>query len=343
MKKLLLFFIAMLCVALLYPQVKKNKQNNPDSISLSNDEFFEQAELVIEGELIWLVHTYTFGDSTNYKDVYGIDAFRVLRVYKGDPSLKDSIIYVARKGVHFGLEKEGIPLVSSYTPKFFVDNGINQGINVFTPSIYSFVASDFPDDETSKYASQKKYKYLSRLYVLGNKIIGLGDLVIHQREDFYNYMRQFDGFTVPEMPKEQEVEWTNGAELDADILAPECYEKMKILTDSLLNEAKKEKPEDSKKKEQEVPNGSTANKNLTLRINNLVKIQESSKWFVKFDVLASSNDPNTYLSETAMSIVYDKNLFGNLPLGKINISISSYFTPSGSDYIAYLVPIRKPL
>jgi hypothetical protein len=31
-----------------------------------------------------------------------------------------------------------------------------------------------------------------------NKIIGLDSLVFHHREDFYNYMRPLEGFTVPE-------------------------------------------------------------------------------------------------------------------------------------------------
>jgi len=205
MKKALLFLITLFCIAFLYAQ------NNEKQ--LSNKEFFTQAELVIEGQFVRKLYTYNLKGTFEYEDGYTIDAIKVLRVYKGDPSLKDSIILITKKGGLLGQEKafdgESILHVGSHTPKIFMDHGINQGVNMFTTRIYFLVASDFPEDENSKYALHDKYKYVQRntensrgydvMYVSGDKILGLDSLVFHHRESFYNYMRQFDSFTVPEM------------------------------------------------------------------------------------------------------------------------------------------------
>jgi len=57
--------------------------------------------------------------------------------------------------------------------------------------------------KNNKYSRFDKYKFFQHeddvLYVCGNKILGLNNLVFQSREEFYNYMRQFRGFTVPEI------------------------------------------------------------------------------------------------------------------------------------------------
>ncbi|MCL1851091.1 MAG: hypothetical protein FWF70_06815 [Bacteroidetes bacterium] len=66
-------------------------------------------------------------------------------------------------------------------------------------------------------------------------------------------------------------------------------------------------------------------KTLTLLRNKPIKIQEGSKWYVKFYVLVSSNDQNTYLASTYLPVAYDTTIFGTLPLNKITVTIDNNF------------------
>jgi hypothetical protein len=231
------------------------------------------------------------------------------------------------------------------------NNGIDWGVNDFTPSIYFLVSSGFPDDLNSKFAAYPKYKVvksyygesppLNKMYVCKNKVLGLDSLVFHTREDFYSYMKQFEGFTIPEPVQkvesapEPELQWKNGEEWKA-LGAPEIYEKMKVKVDSIQKEIDKKQKKENKKKVRENPKNAAVDKTLTLYINNTTKVQEGNKWYVKFDVSASSNDPNTYLAETHMPMLYDKSIFGNLTLNKITVTISNNFNVPGNNYTSVL-------
>ena len=230
-KNLLLFLIALFCI--LFANAQTEKQ-----IPLPNEEFFTQADLVIEGIYLREVHTYNLEGTSKFEDCYRICSFKVIRVYKGDPSLTDSIIYVVRKGAYLGSEKKyddgSVRTVSSELPYLLAENGVSQGVNFFTPSIYFFKNSDYAEDANSKYATFPKYKYVidyiggrmyyDMMFVVGDKIIGLDSLVFHTHEDFYNYIKQFRGFTVPEIPKRLEG-LENGTELDNSNIAPVPYER----------------------------------------------------------------------------------------------------------------------
>ena len=134
---------------------------------------------------------------------------KVTRVYKGDPSLTSEVVYTVTTGLGLGVENlsAGNSTTSYWIPYTFRRNEINQGVSVFSPRIFFFVSSDLPDNENSKYFSHKKYKHLREcfkgniddVYVYKDKVLGLNNLVFHNREDFYNYMKQLEGFTVPEV------------------------------------------------------------------------------------------------------------------------------------------------
>jgi len=155
----------------------------------------------------------------------------------------------------------------SIIPDFLERQGFECGICGSSPAVHFIVRSDFPDDHNNaKYASYDKYKIMNKytdrnryigagiydvLFVCNDKIMGLDSLLFHQREDFYNYMRQFRGFTVPEIDREPE----NGAEPDGGILDSEHYENRIAIPDSTPNETDKYQKKQSKKKVKENPKG----------------------------------------------------------------------------------------
>jgi len=225
MKKTLLLLTALLCVSFLYAQNPIQEEDTP----LPNEDFFTKSELVIEGQPISIVATYDTKGNKNRDDIYSIFAIRVLKVYKGDPSLIGEIVYRTEKGGVLGQEdlansrranaSRGVEILDEeiryLVPYIFSKNGVNCGIYHLTPRIYFLTTSDFPDILDSKYAPYKKYKrfteytntgglFYNSMFVCGGVIAGLDDFFFQTREEFYNYMRPFEGFTVPEPAPPQE-------------------------------------------------------------------------------------------------------------------------------------------
>jgi hypothetical protein len=209
MKKALLFLTTLFSVVLLHAQTESNPYNLP----LSNEEFFKQAEFVFEGYAIKTVAGYDPAGNGKYTEGYRIDSYKVLRVYKGTQFAAGDTIYMVQKGWSFELEnyesiftKKSDHSGISYdldmvtVPAVLWKNGIQWNPKQEEPLIHFIVSSDFPDDENSKYFSYKKYKSLHKqvMYICGDIVAGLNNLNFRQREDFYNYMKQFEGFTVPE-------------------------------------------------------------------------------------------------------------------------------------------------
>jgi hypothetical protein len=156
------------------------------------------------------------------------------------------------KGWGLGAENESLEdyEVQYVIPNILRDNGITF-IDFWTPQIFFLTASDFPETGfPEKYTSSKKYKKLENrkienLYTAEDKIIGLNNLVFHKREDFYNYMRQFEGFMVPEpvqIPEKQ----PEKKELNDAIIDTTHFEYIKV---PFQKEIKKEKWSDIKKKD----------------------------------------------------------------------------------------------
>jgi hypothetical protein len=222
MKKSILFLTTMLSVVLLHAQTTETNENNPYNLPLSNEEFFKQAEIVFEGYFIKTVAGYDpEGNATFWGGGYRIDIYKVQRVYKGTQYAVGDTIYIVEKGGYPGIEKGENPWHQSafkfsdgdnpvIVPEVLWKNGISWNPKQEQPLIYFLVSSDFPDDENSKYFSYKKYMHFHPesmnlcMYISGDNIAGLNDLVFRKREDFYNYMRQFEGFTVPETEPKME-------------------------------------------------------------------------------------------------------------------------------------------
>jgi len=223
MKKTILLFTTLLCVILLHAQTSENNNSNPYNLPLSNEEVFQQAELVIEGKFLKIVDSYDTKGSGNWGDIYGITAYYVQKVYKGEQYMEGDTIYVISEGGYLGMENfkyEEIEEGHVISQELF-DKGIHN-TSFKNPAIYFFAISDYPDDENSKYFQHKKYKFLNKLYyklyLYENKTVGLNNLAFSNRAELYNYMEQFEGFTVPELdPPENQTEKKpyNKAEIDS--------------------------------------------------------------------------------------------------------------------------------
>ena len=197
-------------------------QNNEKH--LTNEEFFTQADIVFEGYYLKTVDIYDSKGNDKYnskfEDCYQIDAYIVQRMYKGPKYNAGDIIYIVSQGSFLGakdnLERySGIGFDEISIGLSFPKIGVNCTLDNRLLAIHFLVDSDFPDDVNSKYALYKKYRFLtlfndfsknyySTLFICQDKIIGLDSLAFHEREDFYNYMKQFRGFTVLELPQEEE-------------------------------------------------------------------------------------------------------------------------------------------
>ena len=225
MKKTILLFTTLLCVVLLHAQNTENNNNNPYNLPLSNEEFFEQAEIVFEGYFIKIVATYDATGNGKSEDCYRIFAYKVQKIYKGKQYATGDTIYITHPGGYLGMENNtnksnNYDNEGSYIPGVLSKNRINCAPKQSSPAIFFLVSSDFPDDKNSKYFSYEKYKYLEGvMHICGNVIAGLNDLVFRQREDFYNYMNQFEKFTVPEpapqLENQTEKKPYNKAEIDS--------------------------------------------------------------------------------------------------------------------------------
>jgi len=153
MKKTLLLLTALLCVSFLYAQ------NNTNNIPLTNEDFFTQAELVVEGNFIRVVATYDTKGNGKHEDCYRISAYKVHKVYKGKHYSDGDTIYVVDKGCTLGEEnivENPNENVSFYYPWVLSKNHIDCGIvNQYSTRIIFLVNSDFQEDEDSKYILKK--------------------------------------------------------------------------------------------------------------------------------------------------------------------------------------------
>jgi hypothetical protein len=267
MKKTILFIITLFSVVFLHAQTV---ENNPYNLPLSNEEFFKQAEIVFEGYFIKVAAGYNPKENGNYSDGYRIMAYKAQKIYKGAQYTEGDTIYITHKGGYSGMEnivENPNEQVGYYTPSVLSKNKIECGIvTEYSPCIFFLVSSDFPDDENSKYFKHKKHKQLKGcLIICGNIIAGLNDLVFRQRENFYNYMKQFEGFTVPKVEplseKQSAITPTKAIHIDS------VLQQYDSILDSDQYKMIKEKWE-VKKKALKNPTKSSEYNTLTLQIAN---------------------------------------------------------------------------
>jgi len=207
MQKHILFLITLLSAVLLNAQNTQSVQDWQIKLHEGhpNEYFFTQADLVFEGSFIKIVATYNPEGGNKSCDNYAISAYKVYNLYKGDRALtRGDTVYLVSKGVILGYENVDISRydISPMIPRIFQENDIPCSVHRYTPSVFFFSVSDLPDYGPSvEYPSDKKYKFLlnveSRLFTCENYTAGLNNLIFDNREDFYTYMRQFEGYTVP--------------------------------------------------------------------------------------------------------------------------------------------------
>jgi len=304
MKKTILLLTTLFCVAFLYAQNEKKQQNQ----QLSNEDFFNQAELVFEGNLVKLVHTYNPNGTKRNEDTYGIVVYDVRKVFKGDSSLERKTVFITRKGVGLGGENTiwatpGEIEERAISTPFLEENGIPYVVST-SPAIFFLVTSDYPDDESSKFFFEKKYKLLPNwLDVYGNKAAGLNNLAFKNREELHNYMMQFEGYRIPKpdpLPEKQ-----------MDSVMYEMFERSRAIMDSVYKAAmmKDTIPVDKKKVPQEAK--STSDNTLTLQLANKQITQSGGKNYFECDVMATSNNSSIFFSATTFYITYDHNISGS--------------------------------
>jgi hypothetical protein len=208
MKKTILLFIALLGILTVNAQDdywQKIREENLNKDLLSNEDFFNKAELVVEGRFLKAYYSYDAKGNYNPDDIYRVQAILVQRVYKGDQKLSHDTLYVVRHGgtIQAIYEDGSFETISSSSDYYYAeDNGVP--INSDKADILFFVKSDFPENLIqSEYSDKPKYKFLQdkEKAVLGvqGKISGLNNLIFNNREELYKYMKQFKGYTVPDI------------------------------------------------------------------------------------------------------------------------------------------------
>jgi len=332
MKRKLLFLILMFSVALLYAQNNESDYQLP----IFDKDIFNKSELIFEGSFVKCVATYATEGYINFDNTYGIYEYQVGKVYKGDQSLVGNTILIVKRGEMLGSENIQF---DHHTQILFPHPMEEISFDIFTPSLHFLTTSDYPDDENSKYFKEKKYVILDKVMFGRHYAAPSKDYPFSNRTELHHWMKQFDGYAFPDWePREWKPgpNWINGADQDASVLESEYYKNQQIFFDSINNETMNEIEEEVKKKEEENSEQSRVNKTLTLYIHNPVKVQEGSKWYLKFDVMVKSNAPETYLAETAFTIKYNTSIFGALPLNKITYTFGEHFNFLGNNYTTVL-------
>lgn len=180
---------------------------------LTNEEFFEKADLIAECKQVEFLGYYDAKGNYNPDDFYMVFKVLVLKVFKGDTSLAGKTIsYMKRGGVVYKppvSEGEPSKKVESHDFSLGMDNSLS--ISSSYSSIQFLMISDYPENpDKSKIYPQPKYRPLQdredASLIFGDeswaddwrmgKITGLNDLVFNNRKELYEYMSQYKGITI---------------------------------------------------------------------------------------------------------------------------------------------------
>ena len=305
----LLFSVVILCA-------QTSEKGYPNRTGLTNEDFFTKSDLVVESSYIGLVATYDIEGNKRLDDIYSIAAIKIHKVYKGDKSLEGDTVYIVGKASALGIEntywrdtywrdhianlKEGEIAIEPIEEILYAFPSIlkhNDCRNCYfhddAPHIHFFRLSDFPDIQNPKISPYIKYKFLysseTKLYVCDDKILGLNNLVFQNRGEFYDYIKQFEGFIVPErtsLPEEQ-FEKAVPKEIVIDSMQYEIQKYNETPMDFIHPEMMKEKKKEIKKKVRKKLKNSKQDNNITFQIDNhhFIYDYDSQKYYVKFDVL----------------------------------------------------------
>jgi len=221
-KSILLVFVSLLLTIIVHAQEREyiywrdTKREIIKEELLSDEEFFEKSELIIEGKFIDYLGSYDAKGHYNADDIYSEYRVLVQRVFKGDQRLKNDTICLVRKGgTIYKKTEKGTKRINSNGDFPPDPKDLKLYISSDFSSILFFTESDFPKDaENFKKCFHQNFKLLqdkekASLKMFGDngwsqessrygKITGLNDLIFNNREELYEYMKQFEGITIPE-------------------------------------------------------------------------------------------------------------------------------------------------
>ena len=203
-KNLLLLLIALFCI--IFVNAQNNEQNNPTLPS--EDNIFDQADLVIQGTYRGTVAAFNPMGIYNFDDGYRIEVYKVSTVYKGAQTLTNGTVYIVKKGGWIGIENSVFSKYEnfsnlewrSYTPPQLYEKGIRD-VTPLTPCIIFLKSSNNPDDKienysesTSNYAYEEKYTFIDEFYDGDGCIASVSGLAIPTPTGLHNWMKQFNGY-----------------------------------------------------------------------------------------------------------------------------------------------------
>ncbi|MDR2011356.1 MAG: T9SS type A sorting domain-containing protein [Bacteroidales bacterium] len=338
-----------------YKTLDQIKEKNLNEGLLSNEEFFEKAELIIEGKMLGIICSYDAKGNYDPDDIYSEYRVLVEKVFKGAPELvNDTICMIRKSGTIYkptesGYEEE----INSYgeiPPEPPEDMGLS--ISRDFSSILFFVRSDYPGnpDETKK-CNYDKFQLLQEKekaslkfgdYSWGaksswrfGKITGLNDLVFNNREELYEYMKQFKGITIPESKAQKPL---------YEIKTQEQIDSLMKAREKRLETAKRNKEERKKKLQKDLIRSDNVNNILTLRADNqqIIYNETESKYYFEFDILVNANNQDTYFDGALITIAYNHEAFGTFIYGSNKISIEFGAGFNSNNYRLYSTYDRCP-
>ncbi|MDR0363683.1 MAG: hypothetical protein LBH92_01475 [Bacteroidales bacterium] len=177
---------------------------------LTDEEFFEKADLIIEGEMVDFLGAYDAKGNYDPKDIYRVSEILVLKVFKGDTALTGKTISFVKLGGTIykpSVSEWDLPeeISSSYDTSLGRDNGLSP--RRYYSSIQFLMKSDYPENpDKSKDYPQPKFKPVQNkeracIEFWGDgRIGGLNGLILNNREELYEYMSRYKGITVPKVP-----------------------------------------------------------------------------------------------------------------------------------------------
>ncbi|MDR0363684.1 MAG: zinc-dependent metalloprotease [Bacteroidales bacterium] len=295
---------------------------------LTDEEFFERADLIIECKYLNFFEYYDAKGNYNPDDLYSIFKILVLHVFKGDSGLTGKTISFMKKGgIVYKLptsEWEFLEEISSSDTSLGRDNGLS--ISDTYSSIQFLMKSDYPENpDKSKDYPQPKFKPIQNKeracigFWGDGRIGGLNGLIFNNRQELYEYMSRYKGITVPKVP--------------VPAYTPEIDYRRDF--DSATQEIIRRKW-DSEGEKSPRSSKATNNDTLTLATANQEVIYDAiGKSYLEFDLMASSNNPNVYFDGTPFLIEYNAAVFGTnvVGAGKIEATIDSEF----NNYMLYQI------
>jgi len=326
MKKILFLVLVVFSI-----NVSNLTAQEDESLGLTNEEFFEQADYIVEGKFInGYTNSYDAKGLYQKEDIYSELKFIVKYAYKAKNNLinnNDTITIVFDWGEIYKVdytEEEWTyeSLITKYLGNADYPCYCAMGLESENEQILFLKESDFPDNpkKDNNYFRTKllrdrkfaKIKYERN----SDRSTGLNNLSFDNKYDLYKYMEQFEYLNLP-ISDPKQMQW----ELRYDIKSYNRYRKERLgidierentkeYNDSLKNfilERDKKLQQSVKKK---ALNESKATNDITFSISKQEQSYYSGTHYLDFYIEVSANNSDTYLFYAQPWISYNTTAFG---------------------------------